>query len=360
LVGAIAKQGVECTVVAPTSLFEARYGPLDPRYQEEPSKANARIRVYRPRFISASAKRIGPYNTNELSYRGFRYAAERVLRRIAPSIDILYAHFLFPAGRFVASIGRELDKPSFAAHGDDCIEGPDLKRGGKDFGDLTGIIAVSRRNKEFCETHLKFPSERIAVFPNGVDNTIFYPRDKKEMRIKYGLPSDKILVAFSGHFIPRKGPDRVLKAIEPLREVRAVMMGAGPVRVESPQIVFKKPVPNYQVAELLSACDLFVLPTMNEGCCNAILEAFACGLPVITSKGDFNDEIVDDEVGIRIDPMNIQEIREAISKMISNPGLREEKQRRSLEHSKKFSLEARAIGIIGWMQEMKSKKRENN
>jgi len=351
LVWEIARQGAKCTVVAPNSLFELRYGHLDPKIQKERVDADAEVQVFRPRFISASTKQVWRYNTNELSYRGFSHAARSQLLRMAKYVDILYGHFLFPSGRFVASIGKELGKPSFAAHGDDCIEGSDLKRGGQDFDNLTGIVAVSERNKKFCEMHLGFPSERIAVFPNGVNQHVFYPRDRDEMRRKYSLPLDKMLVAFAGHFIERKGPHRVLEAIKPLTDVGAVMMGTGPIRLETPQIVFKRSVPNSQVAELLSACDIFVLPTLNEGCCNAVLEALSCAVPVVTSRGDFNDEIVDDNVAVRINPMNIEEIRSAIVALASNPKLREEMSKRALSHSKRFSLEARAKGILEWIQE---------
>lgn len=349
LVWAVARIGERCTVVAPTSLFERRYGPLDPGFGTETPAPGISVDVYRPRFISASAKQVGPFNTNELSHFGFARAARRVLRQLSLVPDALYGHFLYPSGRAVARLGEEMGLPAFSAHGDDCLDDCNLKRGARDFSHLTGIIAVSERNKKFCEEHLGFPPGRIAVFPNGVNRQEFYPRDRTEMRRKHGLPLDNTLVAFAGHFIERKGPHRVLEAIEPLVDVRAVMMGAGPVRLESPQIVFRGPVLNSQVAELLSACDIFVLPTTNEGCSNAILEAFTCGLPVVTSKGDFNDEIVNDDVGLRVDPMNVREIRSAIATLAADPAARMEMSRRALEYAKRFSLEARAKGILEWM-----------
>ena len=360
LVWEMARQGEKCTVVAPTSLFALRYGPLNPTHELERVDTDSTVEVFRPRFLSASAKQIWRYNTNELSYRGFRRAAERRLKKIASEVDILYGHFLFPSGRVVASIGPEIGKPGFAAHGDDCIEGPNLRRGGRDFKDLTGIIAVSERNKKFCQSHLRFPSERIAVFPNGVDHKSFFPRNKADMRKKFGLPLDKNLVVFVGHFIERKGPHRVLEAIEPLEDVRAVMVGAGPVRVEGPQIVFKKPVANSQVPELLSACDIFVLPTLNEGCCNAILEALSCGLPVVTSRGDFNDEIVNEGVAIRVDPLDIGEIRAAVVALVSNPAVRREMSRRALEHAVQFSIGGRAKGIVKGMRGILEGARRNS
>ncbi len=352
LVWEMARQGVESTVIAPTSFTQLRYGRLDPFSREEVPGPGATVRIYCPRFMSASSVRIGRFNTWTLTYRGFRKAAERVLSRIAPAVDILYGHFLYPSGRFVASAGRALNKPAFAAHGDDYISDDDLERGGRDFGGLTGIVAVSERNRRFCQEKLGFSPSDILVAPNGVDRTVFHPRDRTEMRQKLGLPPDRILVMFAGHFIERKGPDRVLEAIRPLTGVGAVMAGAGPLRLDSPQIVFKDSVPNARVAELLAACDIFVLPTTNEGCCNALLEAFACGLPVVTSKGDFNDEIVNDAVALRVDPMNIAEIRSAIATLAADPLLREKMGARALQHSLHFDLKPRARRIMDWMAEM--------
>ncbi len=352
LVWEVARQGENCTVVMPTSLFELRHGALDPVYDEEQPGGDATVRVLRPRFISASVKQIWRYNTNELSYRGFKQAARRQLMRITPRAEVLYGHFLFPSGRAVASFSEEWGTPSFSAHGDDCIEGPDLAREGKDFGSLAGIVAVSARNKKFCERHLAYPSDQVAVLPNGVDHTVFYPRNRNNMRRKHGLPLDKVLVAFVGHFSERKGPDRVLEASRPLSNVRAVMIGKGPLQVESPQIAFKEAVPPATVPELLSACDIFVLPTLNEGCCNAILEALACGMPIITAKGSYNDEIVDDSVAMRVDPRDIGRIRAAIDSLASNPGLREEMSLRAIEHSKQFNLQIRAKRILTWIREI--------
>jgi glycosyltransferase involved in cell wall biosynthesis len=60
------------------------------------------------------------------------------------------------------------------------------------------------------------------------------------------------------------------------------------------------------------AADFFVLPTLAEGCSNAVVEAIGCGLPVISSNMSFNDDILSDEYSIRIDPMNVDELEKAI------------------------------------------------
>lgn len=72
----------------------------------------------------------------------------------------------------------------------------------------------------------------------------------------------------------------------------------------------------------LNAADFFVLPTLAEGCCNAIIEALACGLPVISSNLPFNDDILDENNSIKINPMDIQALRESMTMLIEDELLR--------------------------------------
>ena len=107
---------------------------------------------------------------------------------------------------------------------------------------------------------------------------------------------------------------------------------------------------------MLSAADVFVLPTLSEGCCNAIIEAMACGLPIISSNLPFNDDILWDDNSIRIDPMNIDDIRNAISLLKEDQQMRENFSKASLKHAASLNIEKRAKNILEFMSERISNK----
>ena len=78
------------------------------------------------------------------------------------------------------------------------------------------------------------------------------------------------------------------------------------------------------------------MPTRAEGCCNAIIEALACGLPVISSNKAFNDEILNDEYSIRIDEQNEEKLYLAISDLKDNAVLRNKMAHVALEKAKEL------------------------
>jgi glycosyltransferase involved in cell wall biosynthesis len=190
----------------------------------------------------------------------------------------------------------------------------------------------------------------VAVFPNGVSHRIFYPRDRTAMRRKYGLPPDAMLVCCVGYFTENKGPARVGEAIRNLPGVAGVFVGSGPTPPTADNIVFRAALPHEGIPEVMSACDVFVLPTRYEGCCSAILEAMSCGLPVISSTGAFNDDILNTQVALRVDPMDIQAIRGSIVRLQQNYALRKSMGRAAMEWSAQFDIDQRAQAILSFMQ----------
>ena len=190
----------------------------------------------------------------------------------------------------------------------------------------------------------------IRVFPNGVDRRLFFRHDKISARAALGLAHDVHIVAFVGRFVHGKGPDRVVAAIQGLPKTHAILIGEGPNTPVGDQILFQGVVEHQRLPLYLSASDVFVLPTTGEGSCNAILEALACGLPVVSSVGDFNDEILSPDVSIRVDPLDVGEIRAAITALLLDERRRVRMGENSLERARRFSIDTRARGIVDWMQ----------
>jgi glycosyltransferase involved in cell wall biosynthesis len=240
------------------------------------------------------------------------------------------------------------------------VEPVGFRKAIRDFSNATVIVSVSSIIKRSLMDRLKIPEEKIIVLPNGVDLSLFYPRNRMEIRQKYCFPANKFIIAFTGHFDERKGPHRLLSAVSGMDKIGLIFIGDGDIPVEDEKIVFKGVMEHSKVPELLSAADIFVLPTLCEGSCNAILEALACGLPIITSNGEFNDDIVDDNVALRIDPENIGEIREAIIKLRNNDELREEMSSKALESVRQFDINMRACKILERIAAIADRKPSNN
>lgn len=358
LVIGIARLGVKCSVISPVSIFQRRYGKFDPEKSLDFAIQENPITILRPRYISFSSKKIFFYNTEHLTQKSFLRSVHHSLRYLDDTPTILYGHFLYPGGAAAVHLAYKLGIPSIVAVGESSfwsVEPLGYRKAIHDFRHVSGVISVSKLIKESLVNKLMIPEDYIQVFPNGVDLSLFYPRDRYEMRKKFGFPSAKTIISFVGHFDERKGPHRLLSAVSGLDEICLVLIGDGAVPLEGKNIVFKGTLEHSKIPEMLSASDFFALPTTSEGSCNAILEAIACGLPVITSKGDFNDDIVDDDVAIRINPLDIDEIRAAIIKLYNDQNLRNKMSSCAMEKIKRFDIESRSRNILKWMKEIKHK-----
>jgi glycosyltransferase involved in cell wall biosynthesis len=142
-----------------------------------------------------------------------------------------------------------------------------------------------------------------------------------------------------------------LDAITGLENVGVVFIGSGVPASSSAPVFFSQAVEHEQVPELLSACDVFALPTLAEGSSNAIIEAMACGLPIVSSEAEFNDDLLTNEMSIRVDPLDVKEIRSAICILRDNPTLRTKMAEKALQRAKQFNINERARRILNFMAE---------
>jgi len=165
--------------------------------------------------------------------------------------------------------------------------------------------------------HDGFEAAKIERIPNFIAPGIFTPASPEESeRVKDALGvGTASLVTFSGRFITRKGIDYLLDAwvevTDESPEARLLMLGDGPLLEEMKQmalslgiadsVIFLGHVPH--VTDYLHGTDIFVLPSLQEGMPNSLLEAMACGLPVVATRIGGGTDIINDGVnGILVDP----------------------------------------------------------
>lgn len=357
LIFAIADQGVECTVISPIPVTRYRSKTkLVPKHSYDTTPGGNKVEVYAPRFISASSKQIGSFNTEHISEALFERSVLSTLRKLQGEYDCVYGHFFLYGGLAAIKVGRRLNIPSFVAFGECDYETQiqqtfgDLKL--KHIKGLSGVVAVSSKNAKVLDSLGIFQDIPKIIAPNAVDMSLFYKRDKAQCRETLGIPQDQFVVGFVGGFIERKGDKRLLAAAQQLEGVYLAFAGRGEPAPAGDPVVFCRAMTHEEVPILLNAVDVFCLPTLSEGSCNALVEAASCGVPIVSSDLPFNDDLLTEENSIRIDPNSVEAIRNSIGRLKEDAQLRETLSQRIYEDSRIFSIEKRAQRILEFIEKV--------
>jgi glycosyltransferase involved in cell wall biosynthesis len=206
------------------------------------------------------------------------------------------------------------------------------------------IICVSKsvRKKRFDRFGSCIKNKILVVY-NGVDTKILKKNRSVRNRVRNELCVDnQILFGLVGNFVPLKGQNFFLKGFAlaikkmPFLKAKAILIGRplDKAYYESlislsnklgigNKIIFKYYRPNIQ--EILSALDVFVLPSTREGFSRSILEAMSCSLPIIATKiSEIEEAITDKQNGILVDFMDKEKMAGAIIKLCNNESMRKE------------------------------------
>ena len=307
--------------------------------------------VYRPIFVDVPKLKISGVS---VSSNLKQQCIERCINKTGIKFDAVYCHF-FQMGILGWHYASTNNIPLFVATGESSF--PKFAKPCKSFTfdkfkeTLTGVVAVSSKNKnEAAELNLA-PVDKIKVFPNGTSLKLFRKLDKKECRKKLGMPTDKFIITCVGQFVERKGQKRILQALDLLNknDIKVVFIGKGEDALEHDCILYKGTIKNTDLPLYLNASDGFVLPTRHEGCCNAIIEALACGLPIISSDRPFNYDVLNSENSILVDPDNIERIANAIGTLYCDKQKMKSMAESSYATGLNLSIEKRADSILKFM-----------
>lgn len=352
VVEGLTDSGMECTVIAPQSitgsLFRGRKNR--PEKWTDISKEGNPIAIYQPKFLTVSSlKLFGCHVSTLLRDRAIR----RCFKKNKMSADVLYAHF-WDCGVAAAKLAKKnAIRTTVVASGESKIrvfqyyKKMDVDRY---LSFVKGTICVSTKNlDESRDAGLLVHNPKTIVLPNGVDNAQFYKMSKSAAREKLGIKQEEVIAVFVGAFSERKGVLRVVEASERVDGLKLILIGKGEQKPVSDRILFSGMVPHGEIVTYLNAADMFVLPTLAEGCCNAIVEALACGLPVVSSNLPFNDDILTNDNSLRIDPNDIDAIAEAMKKLKEDPALRQKMAEAALKTAKNLTIQARANNILEFL-----------
>ena len=255
-------------------------------------------------------------------------------------IDIVHAHYAVPHAT-AAILARDMVKVSPRPVVVTTLHGTDVTLVGLDRAYLRTtqysvensdlVTAVSQYLADYTCSEMGV-SRDIAVVPNMVDHDRFAPNGSGELRQRYAHPDEKLLVHIS-NFRPVKRVGDVVRVFAKVAEqvgARLLMIGDGPDRHEAVELASELGVSGRisflgsfpRVENLLSVCDLFLLPSTKESFGLAALEAMASGVPVVASSAGGIPEVVEDGVtGFLHPPKEVEAMAHSAAKLLSDEGL---------------------------------------
>ncbi|MCR5573669.1 MAG: glycosyltransferase family 4 protein [Bacteroidaceae bacterium] len=352
-----AKKGHRCIVIVPFPIitYLRKHIEYKPKHYQDEVAQDVFVDVYSPRYINTKLTIVGFSFTTWLASN----AVEKQIKRLGIAFDFLYCHF-FSSALKGFRYAEKNGVPFYIATGESEIE--PLQKPFRFFSwDLfraktNGIIAVSSKNKDEARKMGYIDEDKCIVLPNGTDTTLFKPLNKVDCRKQLGLPQDAFIVSCVGFICERKGQNRLLEAVRMMNKGNVKLLYIGktakvdPFILEGNEILFKDSINNKEMPTYLCASDIFCLPTRAEGCCNAIIEALACGLPVVSSDLPFNWDILNGSNSIMIDPNNVQEIADAIEVLYSDSDKRNTLSVGALKKARILDIHQRAKRILKFME----------
>ncbi len=197
------------------------------------------------------------------------------------------------------------------------------------------IVCESFQFKKFLVDH-GIDEACIEVIPNGIDLNRFAPGDRSLARKELGLDPDKKIIITVGRMIDCKGQRYLIDSLpfilrdEP--SMQLVFVGDGKLRsslekqVQSlglkERVMFAGTQDHAAIPKWLQSADVFALPSLRDGSPNVILEAMACGLPIVSTPVNGLSEMVRDGVnGLLVPPESSVELAGKINEVLKDPSL---------------------------------------
>jgi teichuronic acid biosynthesis glycosyltransferase TuaC len=239
--------------------------------------------------------------------------------------DVVLGTWLYPDACAAIHLAEALGVPAVVkAHGSDANglgRRPDVRRVlGRFLPRAAAALAPSRALSAKLRD-LGAPAAHTHHVPNGVDRETFQPRDRAAARRALGLPEEGPTIVYVGRLDRRKGVGELLSAHEQLGEVRLVVVGDGPLRAElasrarrsEGKIIAVGARPLVEVAMFFAAADVVTLPSYAEGSPNSVLEALACGRPVVASSvGGIPEVVIPGRSGLLVPPRDVPALAGAL------------------------------------------------
>jgi teichuronic acid biosynthesis glycosyltransferase TuaC len=248
--------------------------------------------------------------------------------------DVILNYWLYPEGFSATRVARQLGIPMIVG-----AIGSDLRIPGDaitfrltrwTIENADAILTVSEELRRRA-IELGVPPGKVTTILNGCDFSIFRPGDRAAARRKLGIDPNAELLVYVGRISLPKGSAELTEAMISLSathpRLRVAMIGEGAYRSEmearasaagiADRFLCPGLLSSVQIAEWLAAADVFCLPSYSEGCPNVVVEAIACGRPVVATNVGGIPELVDESCGILVPPRDSPKLAEALERALS-------------------------------------------
>ena len=274
---------------------------------------------------------------NRMKHKRFDLEIIRILKKLMlrERIQVVHTH-LYDGGRYGRLAAWRSKVPCVVAtfHNVYVRRRPRIHLTNRLLGHISDrIIAVSNSVKDDLIRFDGLPPDKIQVLHNTIDLKAFQePHDREAVRRAHGIEASDIVVGWVARLAKQKGHKFLLEAMQLMSEsypnLRLLLIGDGPLKQRLVDQTHDLGLDNrvlftgtsHQVPELMSAMDVFVLPSLWEGLPLVIGEAMAAGVPVVgTDVGGVSELVINGRTGILIPPGQPQAIRNAVENVLKQP-----------------------------------------
>lgn len=355
LVHLVSAGRVSSVVVAPVPWFpfrHPRFGRFADFARVPQSEERHGIRIHHPRYLTIPG--LGAWTAPLMMALGARSTIARLTAH-GTRFDAIDAHYFFPDGVAAAMLARWFKLPlAITARGSDInqiAQHPIARRAVVwAAGVADRLITVSRALRNALIA-LGTDASRIVVLRNGVDAARFKPVDRDEARRRHALDGSRKVVLSVGRLHPLKGHDLVIDAIAAMPDTLLLIAGAGAerdalvahaaVRGVTDRVRFLGQQVHEDLAALYSSADALVLASSHEGWPNVLLEAMACGTPVVaTDVGGTSEIVTSPEAGILVQERSGKAIAAALQTLFASPPSRAA----TRQYAERFSWDETSCG----------------
>jgi glycosyltransferase involved in cell wall biosynthesis len=233
------------------------------------------------------------------------------------------------------------------------------------------VLTVSEFEKNNIQQKLHLPEDKVQVLYNGVSpqfTNAYAAQQLEEFRRQYRLPSQYIL--FLGNTAPKKNTLNVIKAYVDyclaqqsaiplvLLDYKKELVVKILTELKQPQLInrfiFPGYVPHHQMPLMYNAATLFLYPSLRESFGLPILEAMACGVPVLTSTTSSMPEVAGD-AALLVNPFNYKEISGGMEGLMQDDSLRACLKERGLQRAKQFTWRVSAEKLLSIYERLASR-----